>query len=102
MMALTFCFTNWQHTFWTNLVQKIKICQIKLTHGNKTNSDVLNLIAKLGFSIFYWKDFFEANFINKIKKCQFKLKFGKTTNSNILILIVKTINIFLGRVYHKK
>ena len=67
---------------------KIKNCQITLKLGNKTNSDILNLIAKLGFFILYWKDLLESNFVNKIKNCQFKLKFGKTTNSNILNLKV--------------
>ena len=55
MLLFDFSFLNWKHSFWKNLVQKLKNCQIKLKFGTKTNSKIANLMVKSGGRFFYFE-----------------------------------------------
>ena len=62
MAVFTFPILNWELSFLSNLVQKIKNCQFKLKFGSKTKSDMLNLMMIFTFSVANWKRPFLGKF----------------------------------------
>ena len=40
MVVFTFAVSDEEQPFWTNLVQKMKICQFKVKFGTETNSNL--------------------------------------------------------------
>ena len=83
-----FCIFNQKQFFRGNSFQKLKNCQFKLKFGQKTNSNILDLILVFRFLILNWKYSFRVNLVQKIKICHFKLKFSIKNNPNILNVMV--------------
>ena len=71
MMVFAFSILNWKHSFWTNLVEKLKKCQPNLKFGTKTNSNILNLIVVFTFPILNLQHCFWANLLQKVENSQF-------------------------------
>ena len=59
--------------------------------GIQTNSNILNLMVMLNFSVSHKKYPFGVNLLQIIKKILFKMKFGAQTNSSMLNSIVMLI-----------
>ena len=94
--------------FWTNLVQYIKNCQLKVKFGTLTTSNMQNSMMMFIFSVFNQKYPFWAKLVQKNQNCQFKMKHGSQTNSNIQnsmmvsFYLFQTRNIFFREIQSKK